>query len=57
MEPGHRREIEIDTYDGLRLLYDDLEYPIQQLRAYFADLPEETILRDQRAARIFVFFV
>jgi hypothetical protein len=37
-ESLQKRNIEIDTYDSIKYLYERLEYPIKELEAYFASL-------------------
>lgn len=51
-----RRGIELDTYDSIKYEYEWIEYPLQQIDAYFRGEPNCHIV-DPRAAYIFVAFV
>jgi len=50
------RGIEIDTYDSIKLLYDELEYPIKELDDFFNKKTEQKKVND-KTAYIFAFFV
>jgi hypothetical protein len=52
------RGLNLDTYDSIKHLYIDLEYPMEQLRSYFASaVKKEARTIDSRAAEIFTWFV
>ncbi|MFQ5875468.1 MAG: hypothetical protein ACE5JL_16960 [Dehalococcoidia bacterium] len=52
------RGIELDTYDSVKLLYDELEYPLMELKSFFEALTQgkESEI-DHRAMYIFAWYV
>ncbi len=49
------REIHVGTYDSIDNLYDLIEYPLEQLKAYLNG--KESEISGPRAAKIFSFFI
>lgn len=49
------RGIELDTYDYINMLYNELEYPITELENFFNEQTESKI--NDKAALIFTFFI
>ena len=53
-----KREIKLDTYSGIGYLYDEVNYPIDQLEAFLdAKKAGDQTPIDEKAASIFVFFL
>lgn len=50
------RGIEIDTYDSIKMVYDELEYPIKELDDFFDEKTEQNKVND-KTAYIIAFFV
>ncbi|MGC4108719.1 MAG: hypothetical protein QM753_20540 [Thermomicrobiales bacterium] len=51
----HRQDADVDAFDVLELIYDELSYPLVQLRAYFRDEP--TTIADRKMGAIVAFYV
>ena len=53
-----QRGLELDTYDSVKYLYEEIAYPLLELRTFFEQVKngEEPILRPE-AARIFAWFL
>lgn len=52
------RGIELDTYDSLKYLYEELEYPIVELKQFFSALSDGNEPKlNPKAANIFAFFL
>jgi hypothetical protein len=53
-----RRGIELETYDSIKFVYKELEYPLNELEKFFQNAKEgKTLNIDEKTAYIFVFFV
>jgi len=53
-----KRDIEIDTYDSIKFLYELLEYPITELELYFSKLTDKEGPRiNDKTAYIFTCFI
>lgn len=52
----NERGIEIDTYDSIKMIYDELEYPIKELDDFFDEKTEQKKVND-KTAYIFAFFI
>ena len=46
-----------EEYPGVDLVWDELQYPLREIRAFFSDKDEEIQRPDPEATRIFVWFV
>ena len=44
-----------NAYDPIKYLYEDLEYPINQLKKYFKN--EDASVLNDKGAYIFIFFI
>ncbi|MBA7691897.1 hypothetical protein ES703_100452 [subsurface metagenome] len=57
-EALQNRGIEIDTYDSFKYLYEELEYPIMELKLYFESIiTKEEPRINEKAAYIFAYFI
>jgi len=53
-----KREIEIETYDSIKSIYELLEYPLKKLELYFKKLSrEKKPAIDDKTAYIFAYFI
>jgi hypothetical protein len=53
-----RRGIELETYDSIKFMYEELEYPLNELEKFFQNAKEgKTLNINEETAYIFVFFV
>jgi hypothetical protein len=53
-----KRGIELETYDSIKFLYEELEYPLNELEKFFRNAKEDKTLNiNKETAKIFVFFV
>ena len=53
-----KRGIELETYDSIKFVYQELEYPLNELEKFFQNAKEgKTLNIDEKTAYIFVFFV
>ncbi|CAN0510783.1 unnamed protein product, partial [Phaeothamnion confervicola] len=50
-----RQDVDVDAFDFLKLIYDELVYPLAQLRAYFNGEP--TTIADRKMGGIVAFYV
>lgn len=50
-----RQDMDVETFDFLKLIYDELAYPLAQLQAYFGGEP--TAVTDRKMGGIVAFYV
>jgi len=52
------REVKIDTYHGIEIVFNDCKYPVEKLIVYFSDLIEnKSTIIDNKTAEIFAEYV
>ncbi len=51
------RGIELETYDSIKLVYQQLKYPLDKLKVYFRGADDDESSIDSRTAEIFVEYV